>query len=181
MSEELRKSTDSTLTAINISKYSEEIESFLGGSGKPKLSTDDELIEDPTAFAMESHLEDFLIANWNQTELGQNYDIYEEDGELVGKQYQTDTGPMDILAVSKDKSTLMVVELKKGRASDAVVGQTLRYMGYVSDVLSEDNQKVKGLIIALSDDQRLRRALIPLDGKIEFYRYEINFRLKKVE
>ena len=181
MSEELRKSTDSTLTAINISKYSDEIESFLVGTGKPKLSTTDELIEDPTAFAMESHLEDFLIANWKQTELGQNYDIYEEEGELVGKQYQTDTGPMDILAVSKDNSTLLVVELKKGRASDAVVGQTLRYMGYVSEVLSEENQKVKGLIIALSDDKRLQRALIPLNGSIEFYRYEINFSLKKIE
>jgi len=180
MSKELGKSVDTPLTAINISKYSEEIESFLVGTGKPKLSANDELIEDPTAFAMESHLEDFLIANWNQTELGRDYDIYEEEGELVGKQYQTDTGPMDILAVSKDNSTLLVVELKKGRASDAVVGQTLRYMGYVSEVLSEQHQKVKGLIIALSDDQRLQRALIPLHGAIEFYRYEINFSLRKV-
>ena len=54
-------------------------------------------------------------------------------------------------------------------------------MGYVSEVLSEENQKVKGLIIALSDDQRLQRALIPLNGSIEFYRYEINFSLKKAE
>ena len=30
---------------------------------------------------------------------------------------------MDILAISKDKSELLVVELKKGRASDVVVGQ----------------------------------------------------------
>jgi restriction system protein len=32
-------------------------------------------------------------------------------------------------AIKKDKSQLLVVELKKGRASDAVVGQVLRYMG----------------------------------------------------
>tara|TARA_Y100000588_G_C13662589_1_gene672761 strand:- start:52 stop:597 length:546 start_codon:yes stop_codon:yes gene_type:complete len=180
MSEEFRKSTDIPLTAINISNYSGEIESLLSGTGNAKLSTNDESIEDPNAFAMESHLEDFLIANWEHTELGQDYDIYEEEGELVGKQYQTDTGPMDILAVSKDNKTLLVVELKKGRASDAVVGQTLRYMGYVSEVLSLENQKVKGLIIALSDDQRIRRALAPLNGSIEFYKYEINFKLKKI-
>ena len=32
---------------------------------------------------------------------------------MVGRQYQTDTGTMDILAISKDKRTLLVVELKK--------------------------------------------------------------------
>ena len=87
---------------------------------------------------------------------------------------------MDILAISKDKRTLLVVELKKGRASDAVVGQLLRYMGYVKDELSEEGQMVKGIIIALTDDQRLRRALTLLPGIVDFYRYEVNFNLVKV-
>jgi len=52
-----------------------------------------------------------------------------------------------------------VVELKKGRASDAVVGQVQRYMGYVLEDLAESNQTVKGVIIVLEDDLRLRRAL----------------------
>jgi restriction system protein len=38
------------------------------------------------------------------------------------------------LIIKKDKSQLLAVELKKGRASDAVVGQVLRYMGYVKQV-----------------------------------------------
>jgi restriction system protein len=100
-----------------------------------------------------------LVQNWKQTELGKDFDIFEEDGELVGQQYQSDTGPMDILAIKKDKSQLLVVELKKGRASDAVVGQVLRYMGYVKQELAEPNQSVKGVIIALDDDTRIRRAL----------------------
>ena len=107
------------------------------------MSTD-ETVEDPAAFAMEKHLEDFLVQNWAQTDLGKEYDIYEEDGEIVGQQYQTDTGPLDILAISKDKKSLLVVELKKGRASDVVVGQTLRYMGYVQDELAEEGQTVRG-------------------------------------
>ena len=93
-----------------------------------------------------------MVQNWKQTELGKDFDIFEEDGELVGQQYQSDTGPMDILAIKKDKSQLLVVELKKGRASDAVVGQVLRYMGYVKQELAEPNQSVKGVIIALDDD-----------------------------
>ena len=77
---------------------------------------------------MEKHLEDFLVQNWEQTELGKAFDIFQEEGERKGQQYPTDTGPIDILAISKDKKQLLVVELKKGRASDVVVGQTLRYM-----------------------------------------------------
>jgi restriction system protein len=66
-------------------------------------------------FALEKHLEEFLVQNWQQTELGKNYDIYQEDGEIIGQQYPSDTGPIDILAISKDKKELLVVELKKGR------------------------------------------------------------------
>ena len=88
----------------------------------------------------------------------------------------TDTGPIDILAISNDKKTLLVVELKKGRASDMVVGQTLRYMGYVNDELAEEGQTVKGVIIALEDDQRIRRAL-RMTPSIEFYRYQVSFKL----
>jgi restriction system protein len=40
----------------------------------------DATVEDPAAFAMEKHLEDFLIQNWAQTELGREYMLYEDDG-----------------------------------------------------------------------------------------------------
>ena len=129
-------------------------------------------------FALEKHLEDFLVANWASTELGVNYDIYEVDGELVGQQYLSDTGPIDILAISKDKKELLVVELKKGRASDSVVGQIQRYMGYVLEELAEEGQSVKGAIIALDEDLRIQRAL-KVTQRIEFYRYEVNFKLLK--
>ena len=92
-------------------------------------------------FQMEKHLEEFIIANWNQTFLGKEYDIY-KDEENYGQQFPTDTGPIDILAISKDKKEVLVVELKKGRASDAVVGQIQRYMGYVTEFIAEDNQQV---------------------------------------
>ena len=127
---------------------------------------------------MEKHLEEFLIANWGSTALGRDYDIYEVDGELVGQQYPSDTGPIDILAISKDRNELLVVELKKGRASDVVVGQIQRYMGYVLGELAEEGQSVKGVIIALEDDLRIKRAL-QVANNIDFYRYEVSFKLNK--
>ena len=77
----------------------------------PTLVSTDPSVEDASAFALEKHLEDFLVENWSQTELGKEFDIFEEEGERVGQQYPTDTGPLDILAVSKDKKRLLVVKL----------------------------------------------------------------------
>lgn len=178
MSEALQNSTGSIGTVSDVSRYREELETLMGGAAVQKLISTDSTIEDPTAFVLEKHLEDFLVANWNQTELGKTHDIYEEDGQLKGQQYPTDTGPMDILAISKDKNELLVVELKKGRASDAVVGQVLRYMGFVLQELAEPNQAVRGVVVALEDDQRMRRALA-MTPMIDFYKYQISFKLVK--
>lgn len=176
MSLELKNSSGSIGTISNISQYANELEGLIGNKQAIGIVSTDTTIEDPTVFALEKHLEDFLVKNWNYTELGKQYDIYQEDGELVGQQYPSDTGPLDILAISKDKKTLLVVELKKGRASDSVVGQIQRYMGYVKDELAENNQQVKGIIIALEDDLRLKRAL-SVTTNIDFYRYSVNFKL----
>jgi restriction system protein len=178
MSDPLKNSTGAIATYCTISKYATEIESLMGESRPATIFSTDETVEDPSVFALEKHLEDFLVQNWNQTELGKKYDIYEEEGELVGQQYPSDTGPIDILAISKDKKELLVVELKKGRVSDSVVGQIQRYMGYVKDELAEDTQTVKGVIIALEDDIRIRRAL-SVTSNIEFYRYQVTFKLFK--
>ena len=126
MSEGLRNSCGSIGTVSSISKHAEEIEQLLQGVAAPRIVSTDQTVEDPVAFALEKHLEDFLVQNWNGTELSRDFDIYEEDGERVGQQFPTDTGPIDILAISKDRKALLVVELKKGRASDVVVGQLLR-------------------------------------------------------
>jgi len=178
MSDALRNSTGAIGTYCDITKYAEEIEMLIGGTRPPTIISTDETIEDPSVFALEKYLEEFLVHNWKHTELGKHYDIYEEEGELVGEQYPTDTGPIDILAISKDKKALLVVELKKGRASDNVIGQIQRYMGYVKEELAEDNQQVKGIIIALEDDLRIKRAL-SVTNNIEFYRYQVSFKLYK--
>lgn len=178
MSEGLRNSCGAIGTVAKINKHAKEIELLIAGEGALQSVATDELVEDASVFALERHLEDFLVANWASTELGKTYDIFVDEDEANGQQYPTDTGPMDILAISKDKNELLVVELKRGRASDAVVGQIQRYMGYVMDELAESHQTVKGCIVALEDGIRLRRALRATQN-IDFYRYQVSFRLFK--
>jgi restriction system protein len=178
MSEEFRNSCGTPGTVRDISRFAEEIEKFIAGNQLITQSTT--LDEAHSVFELEKHLEDFLVKNWRQTDLGKKYDIFEEDGELVGQQYQSDTGPIDILAISKDKRQLLVVELKRGRVSDAVVGQIQRYMGYVLDELAEEHQTVHGVIIGLEDDLKIKRAL-KVTKNIEFYRYQVSFKLFKGE
>lgn len=176
MSPSLKNSAGSIGTVSNITKYVDELERLLSGAQPAALSHSDETVEDPSVFALERHLEDFLVANWQSTLLGKDFDVFTEDGEPVGRQYPSDTGPIDILAISKDQNTLLVVELKRGRASDVVVGQIQRYMGYVKDELAEPHQQVRGAIIALEDDVKLRRAL-SVTANISFYRYQVSFKL----
>lgn len=170
MTDALKSSTGAAGTISDISKHEADINNFINGMNGSG--------DDQSEFALEKHLEEFLVQNWKKTELGKKYNIFEMDGELVGQQYPSDTGPIDILAISKDKKELLVVELKKGRVSDKVVGQIQRYMGYVKEELAENGQTVKGVIIGLDDDLRIKRAL-SVTNNIEFYKYKVNFTLYK--
>jgi len=179
MSPELKNSTGSIGTVCNITKFGDELGRLIAGMRPAPLSPEEGGDDgDPASFAMEKHLENFLVENWAQTELGKEYDLYVEDGEMVGQQYPTDTGPIDVLAISKDRKRLLVVELKRGKASDAVVGQILRYMSFVRDDLCEPGQTVVGAVIAREDSPKIRRALSMVPD-VTFYRYQVSFRLVK--
>lgn len=179
LSDGLRNSAGSIGTVSDITRHREEVERLLEDVPTPTvIITSDPTVEDPVAFAMEKHLEDFLVTNWPRTELAQMFLIYEEEGEQVGQQYDTPAGTIDVLAISRDRKRWLVVELKRGRASDVVVGQILRYMGYVKEELAEADQTVEGVIIALEDDKKLRWALMNVPT-VSFFRYEVSFKLVK--
>lgn len=176
MSEALQNSSGSVLTTCDLTKYKEELDGLINGNNSSPIVSNDNTIESASEFALERHLEDFLVKNWKKTTLGKKFNIYEIDGEIVGQQFPSDTGPIDILALSKDKKTFLVVELKKGRVSDNVVGQIQRYMGYVKQDLAEKNQEVKGVIIGFEDDVKIQRAL-SVTSNIDFYKYKVDFKL----
>ena len=72
---------------------------------------------------------------------------------------------------------MVVIELKRGKMSDATVGQLLRYIGWVQENLAEPGQKTRGIIIASNVDDALRLAVRNLpNAKVLTYR--VDFHLK---
>ena len=51
-------------------------------------------------------------------------------------------------------------------------------MGFIKEELAEPGQNVKGIIIALDDDKKIKYAL-NVTTNIEFFRYKIDFKLYK--
>ncbi len=127
-------------------------------------------------FYMEKQLEDFLIENWNTSELGQKYELIYEEGHLASQQFRTSIGPIDILAKDKKSGNYVVIELKRNQTSDDTVGQITRYMGWVREHLGDP--QVHGLIIAGKYDEKLHYAqsMIP---EIDVYLYDVRFSLKE--
>jgi transcription antitermination factor NusG len=142
------------------------------GEIESKESSDNE----PQTFVLEKYFEEFLVGNWETTELGKKYMlIYSDDGELVSQQYKTDIGKIDLLVKEKSTENYVVIELKRNQTSDDTIGQISRYMGWVKEKLSKNNI-VKGIIIGYSRDEKLYYALKTVSD-VEFFLYRINFTL----
>jgi len=127
-------------------------------------------------FYMEKQLEDFIIANWENTEFGKKYDLIEEEGRIISQQYPTSIGKIDILAKDKKTKSYVVIELKKNQTSDDTVGQLSRYMGWVKEELKDNN--VKGIIVAGKFDEKLKYAKTMLQNS-EAFLYEVDFKIKE--
>lgn len=181
MSERLQRSLKAIGTVCALDDHSEEIENLISGIETTLVSSHDgDVITNVSEFVFEQHLEEFIVKNWELTPFATEYDIYkDENGIQTGQQFPAfGKDRIDILAISKDKTTLLIMELKKGKGTDEVLGQVLRYMGYIN-TLKEDGQVVKGLIIAHVDDPRIRHALSMVKN-VEFYSYKIQFSLTQI-
>jgi restriction system protein len=133
----------------------ESFRNFEGGQAPAVLPTPPEAaLEDPNAFVLEKYLEDFIVTNF-ATIFKDELRIYQDADGNDGQQYGTDIGPIDILAQTRSGDSFVIIELKKGRPSDQVVGQVLRYMGWVKKNLCSDGQALKGLVICRDPDPKL--------------------------
>jgi hypothetical protein len=126
-------------------------------------------------FPLEKFLEEFIVSNWDKTSLGKSLALHTEDEESA-TQYPTAIGPIDILARDKKTSDWVVIELKKAKSSDAVVGQLLRYMGWVKKHKATGNENVRGIIITSAPDDRIKYAML-VSNRISFYTYRVSFDL----
>ncbi len=129
-------------------------------------------------FGLERHLHDFMRDNWNGIGHFKDWRLYEQDGDLVGYEYITPIGRIDLLARHKSATKWLVVELKRSQSSDDTVGQTLRYMGWVQENLAETGDEVAGLIVCHAGDEKLRYAL-KFARNVELMLYEVDFHLRK--
>lgn len=126
-------------------------------------------------FALEKYLEDFIVENWEKIDFGEKLKIFEDENGNTGKQYLAgDIGYIDILA-NDEKGNFIVIELKKGRESDKVVGQILRYIAWVREKLVKKEEKVSGLIIVREKDVKLEYALKEILDKVKIKRYNVSF------
>ncbi len=135
-------------------------------------------VESEMAFALEKYLEEFIVDNWDKIDFGEKLKLFVDKDGNTGQQYFTEeVGYIDILAQDKDDN-FVVIELKKGRKNDEVIGQVLRYMGWVRNNLLKNNQTVLGLIIVGDKDPKLEYALGEISDKVQIKLYSINFKLQ---
>lgn len=137
-------------------------------------SVDESSVEAERGFALENHLQSYLVRNLGIVEPGLR--LYEEEG-ITGVEFNVGGRFIDILAIDKE-GRFVVIELKVSRGYDRVVGQLLRYMGWVEKNM-EPTQPVRGIIVAneITADLKLATSRIPGISLIE---YEFSFKLRSV-
>jgi hypothetical protein len=129
----------------------------------------------PSEFAYESDLRDFLAKNLSLIEPG--LQLFQDEG-ITGIEFPVGGRFIDILAVDKEKR-LVVIELKVSRGYDRVVGQILRYMAWIEKNQADPGQGVRGIIAAreISEDLKLACSYLP---NVSLYEYELSVALRKV-
>lgn len=162
-----------TLDALwwNLDGDSQDV-TFLG-----EVITPEPPVENTIRFALERHLHNFLFDNWEATSLGQEWDIFARPGEPdAGYEFPTPIGRIDLLARHRTQPRWLVIELKRNMTSDQVVGQVLRYIGWLRVHQAEADESVEGLIIAQGGDPKLHYAISAVQ-ELSFMSYEVDFRL----
>lgn len=95
-----------------------------------------------------------------------------------GAEKSVESGFIDITCEDGADGSLVVVELKAGRADSRAIGQILGYMGDLAD--EETGRSVCGILVAHDFDQRAISAakIVPA---LKLMRYSVEFRFRQVE
>ena len=108
---------------------------------------------DGTFFVLESGIEEAVKKNLSQLKLS-----LAEEGIQQQCSLGIGVGRTDLICRDKE-GNYVVLELKAVHSSDSVVGQILRYMGFIRENWADkEGKKVKGIILTPSYDEQLRLA-----------------------
>ena len=114
-------------------------------------------------------LEDILEQNLEQLEPGLS---------LLGRQFSTAVGPIDLLALDQNK-TYVVVELKRGRANDRVIGQVARYLGWVTERMARgEENRARAIVVGREYDAKFSSAIGQL-RRVKPFTYDIRVRFEQ--
>jgi len=110
--------------------------------------------------------------------LEHNLEALESGLRLVGRQYPTAIGTIDLLA--QDATGIyVVIELKRGRTGDRVVGQIARYLTWVAQRLARGQEsRVRGIVVGENFDNRFRAAITQL-RRVSSYTFDLRVSFEK--
>lgn len=139
--------------------------------------TEKEECTDSSQFAYESHLRDFLKNNLLVIEPGMKLYRDEEDDTITGVEFDAGGRRIDILAVDKNDN-YVIIELKVSKGHEKVIGQILRYKGWIRMNMAGD-KIIRGIIIAKSITEDLKLAASETKD-IELFEYDLKIDLRKI-
>lgn len=93
----------------------------------------------------------------------ENPSIIEKGLEIIDNQFRTEVGVLDILAKDID-GKYVVIELKRNRGSDKVIGQIMRYMGAIKEKYNLSTTSIRGIIFCEKASKKLLTASKMIDN-----------------
>lgn len=124
--------------------------------------------------AIEKYLEDMLVDGWGSL-------AWTTPLDYLGRQVPcADLGFIDILAEDRGTGDFVVIELKRDRTDDEVVGQLSRYMGWVREHRADTlGVGVRGVIVVHVVTPKLRSAALAHEN-VQLYTCHLAIALQPV-
>lgn len=94
--------------------------------------------------------------------LVENPSLIQEGFQIKGRQENIVTGRYDLFGIDKENN-YVVIEVKKGRASEMALPQIARYMGLIKEKLNLKKEELHGIIFCQKASTKLKYALSVVD------------------
>jgi len=147
-------------------------------SAANEISDDDSDDEIEREFVYEKDLQLFLSKNLDI--IGKDLKLYQDiESNINGLEVNVGRRFIDMLLLDSENN-FIVVELKVSRSYDKVLGQILRYMGWIRQNFAENGQRVSGIIIGRKISEDLIIAASEVQN-ISLMEYSIDVKLKAIK
>jgi hypothetical protein len=166
---EILRSVGRGLFELNRGPNEGSVETGAPREPKPPLPTSERSPNEPSQFylSFETDLQRFLERDLSSIE---------PDLELIDREVTVEGGGRIDLLCRDGKNSLVVVELKIGRADDRTLGQVQRYVGWTTKTRASPGQQVRGVIVAESFDENLRYSTVGTSTRLLTYRVDVSCR-----